>query len=222
MNEQSIIIDRFVDRFVSYFNLDLICECTGVDRDVVQERLNQLLTGNVIRKVSKYEDIYVTNRGRYNINVATIYCGNWAFDLKACQDICFLPPGTGIRELMLWHGSGVPRPGRIVDEQGNPVEHVEDGVVVLVEAERENGFDAAVARRFGHFIDRSARAGSARERGLHAQAPQRHAEIERRLRRAGPFCVAEEVKDIHAAVSAHGRASRASDLLSSVSRLAAV
>jgi len=99
MNEQSIIIDRFVDRFVSYFNLDLICECTGVDRDVVQERLNQLITGNVIRKVSKYEDIYVTNRGRYNINVATIYCSNWAFDLKACQDICFLLEKSQIKSI---------------------------------------------------------------------------------------------------------------------------
>ena len=90
MNEQGILIDRFVDRFVSYFNLDLICECTGVDRDVVQERLNQLIMGNVIRRVSKYEDIYVTNRGRYATKVSTIHCGNWSFDLKACQDICFL------------------------------------------------------------------------------------------------------------------------------------
>lgn len=90
MNEQGILIDRFVDRFVSYFNIDLICECTGVDRDVVQERLNQLIIGNVIRKISKYEDIYVTNRGRYATKVSTIHCGNWSFDLKACQDICFL------------------------------------------------------------------------------------------------------------------------------------
>jgi len=35
------------------------------------------------------------------------------------QDICFLPTGTGIRELMLWHGDQEPKPGRIVDEQGN-------------------------------------------------------------------------------------------------------
>lgn len=90
MNEQGILIDRFVDRFPSYFNLDLICECTGVERDVVQERLNQLIIGNVIRKVSKYEDIYVTNRGRYATKVSTIHCGNWSFDLKVCHDICLL------------------------------------------------------------------------------------------------------------------------------------
>ena len=35
------------------------------------------------------------------------------------QDICFLPTGTGIRELMLWHGDREPQPGRIVDEQGH-------------------------------------------------------------------------------------------------------
>lgn len=35
------------------------------------------------------------------------------------QDVCFLPRGTGIRELLLWHRDSEPRPGRIVDEQGN-------------------------------------------------------------------------------------------------------
>jgi predicted transcriptional regulator len=90
MNGQDILIDRFVDRSVSYFNIDLICECTGVDRDAVQERLNQLIADNVIRKISKYEDIYVTNRGRYAAKVSTIHCGNWTFDLKACQDICLM------------------------------------------------------------------------------------------------------------------------------------
>jgi tRNA-specific 2-thiouridylase len=35
------------------------------------------------------------------------------------QDICFLPPDTGIRELLLWHTGREPQPGPIVDLAGN-------------------------------------------------------------------------------------------------------
>lgn len=90
MREQNIMINRFIESFPTYFNVDLICECTGAEPEVVQDRLKQLIIGDVIRKISKYEDIYVTNRDRYATKVATIHTGSWVFDIKACQDICCL------------------------------------------------------------------------------------------------------------------------------------
>ena len=35
------------------------------------------------------------------------------------QDICFLPPGTGLAELLEWHTGRNPQPGEIVTENGN-------------------------------------------------------------------------------------------------------
>lgn len=90
MREQRIMIDRFVDSYANYFNVEMICQCTGADPEVVKDRLRHLIVGDVIRKISRHEDIYITNRGLYATRVATIHSGNWVFDIKYCQDICCL------------------------------------------------------------------------------------------------------------------------------------
>ena len=99
MREQRIMIDRFVDSYPNYFNVDMICQCTGADPEVVTERLRHLIVGDVIRKISKHEDIYITNRGLYATRVATIHSGNWNFDIKACQDICCLLRCAKVRSI---------------------------------------------------------------------------------------------------------------------------
>jgi hypothetical protein len=93
------MIDRFIDSYPTYFNIDLICECTGVEPEAVQERLKQLVVGNTIKKISKYEDIYIANRGRYATKVGTIHSGSWIFEIKTCNDICCLLQDNKVKSI---------------------------------------------------------------------------------------------------------------------------
>jgi hypothetical protein len=77
-----------------------------------------------------------------------------------------------------------------------------EGVAVFVEVEALDGLDAAFTRVFDNLVDGRAAVRRAGEVDVHTQVAQGHAEAQGRLCGAGPFEVAEEMEDSHAAGTA--------------------
>lgn len=98
MNDRDLI-NRFVSNYRSIYSVDLVVECTGLQRSEVSRVLNQLVIGNVIRRISQHEPIFITNRGPYATRVCTIYSRNWVFNLGDCQDIAALLKCTQVKSI---------------------------------------------------------------------------------------------------------------------------
>jgi predicted transcriptional regulator len=98
MTDRDLIL-RFVTNFKSFYSLDLVVECTGLDPEVVKSYFKSLVMCDVIRRISKHEQIYVTQRSANTLKICTIHSRNWVYNLKDCQDIAALLKCTRVKTI---------------------------------------------------------------------------------------------------------------------------
>lgn len=98
MNNQDLIL-RFVSSYHSFYSIDTVMECTGLEYKEVSYYLKVLVNIDVIRRISKKEHIYVTKKSYSADKVRTIHSKNWVFNLKDCQDITSLLGHTRVKSI---------------------------------------------------------------------------------------------------------------------------
>ncbi|GAB1468065.1 hypothetical protein MASR2M64_07680 [Candidatus Cloacimonadota bacterium] len=98
MTSQDLIM-RFVSTFPSFYTLDTVVECTGLEYKEVAIFMKALVTCDVIRRVSQKEQIYVTKKSYSAEQVRTVHSKNWVFNMKDCQDIALLLSHTRVKSI---------------------------------------------------------------------------------------------------------------------------
>ncbi len=98
MNNQDLIL-RFVSSFPSFYTVETVMECTGLEYKEVAGYMQILVKCDVIRRVSQKELIYVTKKNYSADKVRTIHSKNWVFNLKDCHDIASLLSHTRVKSI---------------------------------------------------------------------------------------------------------------------------
>jgi len=89
MTDRDLVL-RFVTNFKSFYSLELVVECTGLQPEVVKGYFKSLVMCDVIKRISQHEQIYVTQRSLNTTRICTVHSRRWVYNLKDCEDIAVL------------------------------------------------------------------------------------------------------------------------------------